>query len=157
MHLDMSALHFPGNRWKQCIKAPRGNPGHPGIAEAWPGSGRAGGHLFCALNHLLHPPSLWWAWLLSLCACVEGCIYICVHYGCLAVSLQENLVSGWRLVFTGTGLVVAWQELSHWLAPFVHTNATESKHLSSVAQEDGKGKIRHSVRQHILNYICCEW
>ena len=38
IHLDNSALHFPGNRWKQCIKAPRGNPRHPGIAEAWPGS-----------------------------------------------------------------------------------------------------------------------
>lgn len=44
VHLDISALHFPGNRWKQCIKAPRGNPGHPGIAEARPGSGgRVGG------------------------------------------------------------------------------------------------------------------
>lgn len=62
LHLDIFALHFPGNRWKQCIKAPRGNPGHRGTAQAWPGSGGAGGHLFHALNRLQHPPFLWWAW-----------------------------------------------------------------------------------------------
>lgn len=53
MHLDISAFRFPGNRWKQCIKAPRGNPGHPGRAKAWPGSGGAGGHLLRALNRFL--------------------------------------------------------------------------------------------------------
>lgn len=69
MHLAVFALHFPGNRWKQCIEAPRGNPGHRGTAQAWPGSGGAGGHLFHALNRLQHPPFLWWAWR-SVCICV---------------------------------------------------------------------------------------
>lgn len=69
MHLDIFALHFPGNRWKQCIVAPRGNPGHRGTAQAWSGSGGAGGHLFHALNRLQHPPFLWWAWR-SACVCV---------------------------------------------------------------------------------------
>lgn len=58
IHLVISALHFPGNRWKWCIKTLRGNPGQPGMAEAWPGSGGARGHLFCALNRLQHSPSL---------------------------------------------------------------------------------------------------
>lgn len=112
IHLDISALHFPGNRWKQCIKAPRGNPGHPGIAEAWPGSEGAGGHLFHALNRLPHPPSLWWAWLcvrvcvcLFACGCVEGCIYICVQYVCLGVSPLCCLQSGVRGIYS---LVAAW-------------------------------------------------
>lgn len=140
MHLDISALHFPGNRWKQCIKAPRGNPGHPGIAEAWPGSGGAGGHLFRALNHLLHPPSLWWAWLFEfMCMCGGMYLYLCSLWMSHCVTSGE--FSLWlQAGFTGTRLVAAWQELSHWLAPFVHTNATESKHLSSLAQEDGKGE-----------------
>lgn len=51
VHLDISALCFPGNRWKRCIKSPRGNPGHSGIAQAWPSSRGAGGHLFHGSNH----------------------------------------------------------------------------------------------------------
>lgn len=89
MHLDISALHFPGNRWKQCIKAPRGNPGHPGIAEPRPGSGGAGGHLFPALNRLPHPPSPRRAWLFGACMCgrvhTDVFLSVCVQYGCLSV------------------------------------------------------------------------
>lgn len=125
MHLDISALHFPGNRWKQCIKAPRGNPGHPGIDKAWPGSGGAGGHLFHALNRLPHPPSPRWAWLfVYMCVCGGMYLYLCTvwMYRCVTSLLPSVRGKGGFTLrlgtgFTGTGLGIV-RERSHWLQPF---------------------------------------
>lgn len=44
VHLDISALHFLGNRWKQHIRAP----------QAQLGSRGAGGHLCRVLNRTVH-------------------------------------------------------------------------------------------------------
>lgn len=56
VYLDFSALHFPGNRWKQRIKTPQSDPGHT-LAQL--GLGGAGGHLFHVLNRARCMPSPW--------------------------------------------------------------------------------------------------
>jgi len=100
LHLDISALHFPDNRWKRCIKAPRGNPGHPGIAEARPGSGGAGGHLFHALNRSPHPPSR--GELGSVCVCVCVCTVL-VSWCVTSLLLRERFTVRLPAALTNLG------------------------------------------------------
>lgn len=115
MHLDISALHFPGNRWKQCIKAPRGNPGHPGIAEAWPGSGEQVGIcstplIACRTRHPCGELGFFFAYV-CMCVCGEMYLYLCTVLVSQCVTSLLALVRGKRNLLSGCSLVSPAHEL----------------------------------------------
>lgn len=141
MHLDISALHFPGNRWKQCIKAPRGNPGHPGIAEAWLGSGEQVG--ICSVPLIAcrtrHPcGELGFLCLYCMCVSVWRDVFISVFsVGVPACHLSAAFSQGYggftfrlQASFTGRGLVSAVHKLSHWLPLRASFTLTYVRHLA---------------------------
>lgn len=94
---------YSGNRWKRCIKAPRGNTQHPGIAQDQEG---AGGHLFAGLNRSPYPQSPLRTRLFGCtCAVRMRCIYIGVRYGRSQCDTRKvDLLSCCAAALPGRGL-----------------------------------------------------
>lgn len=91
-----------------------------------------------------------------LCVCVRVCTgtysYLCTVWmsRCVTSLLPSvrgkgDLLSGCRLVSQAQAYGAAAQELSHWIPPFVHTNATQSKNI-----------LRHDRRDDVRVVARCQ-